>query len=270
MTNLGLVRRLTPNIVLAFDADRAGFNATQRAARIALSLGMDVKIASMPEGVDPADLISKGGNNAWRDAIKNSKHIIEFILERVLKNNDDRKAGREIKEKILPYVDALESSIEKVHFLKRISDLSGIPESALKADLEKVEQDLKYEKKEIEVAVEAESKMHRRDYIERRLSGIAFWKNDKKLEKVLGGVLEKYLAAQNDLIFEAEVFYQNSADLKKDIDELLANLEEEKINEELLRKMQELRMIKDKREEIKLLGEIQDLNKKKHEKKEKE
>ena len=49
VSNLGLIRRLTPNVVLAFDADKAGFNASLRAGRIALSLGMDVKVASMLE-----------------------------------------------------------------------------------------------------------------------------------------------------------------------------------------------------------------------------
>ena len=98
VSNLGLLRRLSSNIVLAFDADRAGFNASARAAKIALSFGMDVKVVSIPEGVDPADLILKEGTDAWRKAIRSSKHIIEFFLERILKNykEDTRKAGREI------------------------------------------------------------------------------------------------------------------------------------------------------------------------------
>ena len=63
-----------------------------------------------------------------------------------------RKAGREIKEKILPFVNALESSIEKMYFVKKISDLSGIPQNALEDDLKKIEQELKYEKEEIKEA----------------------------------------------------------------------------------------------------------------------
>src|SRR3989339_66129 len=98
VSNLELVRRLSNNIVLAFDADRAGFNASNRAAKIALSLGMDVKVVSMPEGIDPADLISKSGSSAWRQVIKDSKHIIEFLLDKALKSvEDERKIGREIK-----------------------------------------------------------------------------------------------------------------------------------------------------------------------------
>ncbi len=268
VSNLGLVRRLSSNIVLAFDADKAGFNASMRAGRIALSLGMDVKVVNMPEGVDPADLINKQGGDAWREAIKNSRHIIEFLLDKVTKNaaGDARKTGREIKEKILPFVNALESSIEKNHFIKKISDSTGIPESALQDDLKKIEQELKYEKEEIQGVKESLTIMYRKDYIERKLLGIALWKKDKELLQSLSGVLDKYKDSENDLIFEAEVFYGNSENLEREIKELLDNLEGEKVNEELLRKMQELRMVKDKDREMKLLKEIQDLNKQKHEK----
>ena len=216
VSNLGLIRRLSGNLVLAFDADKAGANATIRAGKIALSLGMDVKVVEMPEGVDPADLISKSGADAWKEAIKNSKHIIEFLLNKVLKNSggDMRKAGREIKAVILPFVNALESSIEKMHFVKKISDLSGIPQSALQDDLKKIEQEQKYEKEEIKEAGETIETMHKKDYIERKLLGIVLWQ--KTLPKPvidfevifgkLGEAYEKYKDAKEDLIFEAEVF----------------------------------------------------------------
>ena len=283
VSNLGLIRRLSDNIVLAFDADKAGLNASGRAGKIGLSLGMDVKAASMPEGVDPADLISKTGPDAWKEAVRNSKHIIEFLLEKILKSSggDNRKAGREIKEKILPYVSSLESAIERAHFIKKISDASQIPEQALKDDLKKIEQEQKYEKKEIELAKESESKIFRKDYIERRLLGIILWQKTltkpivdiekilKELAVVLNmepdKILEKTKDNAEDLIFEAEVFYNDNENLKKDIIEMLANLEEEKINEEMEKKMQELRMTKNRESETLILKEINELKKRKEE-----
>ncbi len=272
ISNLGLIRRLSANIVLAFDGDKAGFNASMRATRIALSLGMDVKVALMPEGVDPADLISKSGPDSWREAIKNSKHIIEFLLEKVLKNsgNDARKAGREIKEKILPFVDALESSIEKMHFVKKISDASSIPQSALQDDLKKIEHELKYEKREIEKE-ETFTRLDRKDYIERKLLSIAFWQKSlatpvvdfERIFKNLGEVCKKYENIERDLIFEAEIFYDNNKNLEKSIQEMFLNLEEENINEELGKKMLELKQTLNTESEKNILQEINELNKKK-------
>jgi DNA primase len=282
VSNLGLIRRLSTNIVLSFDADKAGANATIRAGKIALSLGMDVKVVEMPEGVDPADLVSKSGADAWKEAIKNSKHIIEFLLNKVLKSTggDMRKAGREIKAVILPFVNALESSIEKMHFIKKISDASSIPQNALQDDLKKIEQELKYEKEEIPArnashsdagGKEAGSHISKKDYIERKLLGIALWQKTLSSPSIdfetilskLGEVYEKYKDAKEDLIFEAEVFYANSDDLKKSVNEMFLNLEEENINEELSKKMLELRRTKEEELGKRILQEINELNKKK-------
>lgn len=262
VSNLGLVRRLSTNIVLAFDADKAGFNATNRAGRIALSLGMDVKVAKMPEGVDPADLISGVGDDrgpeAWKEAVKNSKHIIEFMLHRVilLSSGDMRKAGREIKDKILPYVDALDSSIEQSHFLKKISDVSGIPVPALQEDLKNVAQELKVEKQEIQVIIKKRDDTYRKDAILKKLLGIILWQRTLteqtvNVEQVLQEIsliirssveviLNQFEAVKEDLIFEAEVFYGKKEELDKDMKEMLYNLKEEYLKEELTIKMKEL------------------------------
>ncbi len=281
VSNLGLVRRLSENIVLAFDADRAGFEASLRAAKIALSLGMDMKAATLPEGVDPADLIVKGGPEAWKSAIRSSRHIIEFLLDKVLKDakGDDRKAGREIKEKVLPYINALESSIEKTHFIKKVSGLSGIPENALKEDLDKIKEGEKEEREEIEEIKDSSSKAFRKDYIERRLLGIVLWQKtlDKPsidIERILkdlaeifktepGKILDKIESTKEDLIFEAEVFYAGDADLEKEAKELLNNLKEEFLKEKLFQKMQELNIAeakKDSAHSAVILKEINEIN----------
>ncbi len=274
VSNLGLVRRLSDNIVLAFDADKAGFNASFRAAKIALSLDMDVKVASMIEGVDPADLISKEGASAWRDAIKNSKHIIEFLLDKVLKSNkDERKVGREIKEKILPFVNDLKSAIEKSHFVTLISNKSGIPEVSIIEDLRKVESDLRNEKEDTKIAIENVEKKLRKDPIERRLLGIAFWQEsikDKTIDpelifKKLNKAKEIYINIKEDLISEVENFYSNNENLERDVNEMLLNIEEEYLNEELNRRMIEFHNFKGQKEEIEILKKINEITKKKEE-----
>ncbi len=276
INNLGLICRLSKNIVLAYDADKAGMNASNRFAKIALSLGMDVKIAGMREGIDPADVISKEGKDAWREIIRNSKHFIPFMLELILKelSPDQRKIGRGVRERLLPFLNDLESSIEKSHFIKLISDKSGIAENALIEDLKKVESELKYDKEETEVARENIEKQLRKDPIERRLLGIAFWQegvqnrivDPELIFRKLDKARELYESAKEDLIYEAEAFYLNSENLQKDVREMLLSIEEEYLNEELVKKMIELKNLKNnKKEEIEILQKINEINKKKEE-----
>ncbi|KKQ21439.1 MAG: primase protein [Parcubacteria group bacterium GW2011_GWC1_36_9] len=283
INNLGLICRLSKNIVLAYDADKAGINASNRFAKIALSLGMDVKVADMREGVDPADIISKEGKDAWRQVIRNSTHFIPFILGLILKDafGDERKVrldsarqvGKEIRERLLPFLNNLESAIEKSHFIKLISDKSGISENALIEDLKKVESELKYDKEETEIArVNVEKKL-RKDPIERRLLGIAFWQENMQnktidtefILKKLDKAKEVYKEMKEDLIYEAEEFYLNSENLKKDVNEMLLSIEEEYLNEEMLKKIIELKNPKNKKEEVEILKRISEITKRKEE-----
>lgn len=284
VSNLGLVRRLSNNIVLAFDGDKAGISATERAGKIALSLGMDVKVALLPEGMDPADLISQKGAEAWKLAIKNAKHVIEFVLDKILQkfSNDDRKVGREVREKVLPYVETLPSSIEKIHFLKKISDLTSIPVGALEEDLRKIASKGEMDSREIREIASKEEALRRKDFIERKLLGIVFWQESlnggqdqateilEKISAILDvpsqEIIKKFEANKEDLIFEAEVFYKD-ADFKKDGEELLLNLKEESLKEMIGTKMRELHALEegqDKDKPAHILNEINDINKQIH------
>lgn len=204
-------------------------------------------------------------------------------MDKVLNNykEDTRKAGREIKEKVLPYVDAIESSIEKADFIKKISALSQIREEALREDLARIEKESQYEKEKIEKTKESGNVMFRKDYIERRLLGIILWQKGlsnktvdieritKELSDILNIENDKLLERLNNdkegLIFEAEVFYGGDVDLEKDVEELLANLREEHLKEKLFRKMQELQNSEGKKDLDKsnqILKEINEINKK--------
>ncbi|KKP88625.1 MAG: primase protein [Candidatus Nomurabacteria bacterium GW2011_GWA2_35_80] len=263
------------DLILSHQAGFRNTVASSRAGKIALSFGMDVKVVSMSEGIDPASLISQDGTDAWRTAIRNSKHIIEFLLDKILNSHkeDMRKVGREIREKILPYVDSIESAIEKSHFIKIISNKSGIAENALLEDLKKVQSELKFETEEIRTAKENVEKKMRKDPIERRLLGIAFWQEniqDKTIDpelifQKLDKAKEIYKDIEEDLIYEAEEFYSNSENLQKDVDEMLLNIEEEYLNEELNKKMVELNNFKNKKEEMEILKKINEIIKKKEE-----
>ena len=81
-----LLRRFSSRIVLAFDADAAGAGAAVRGddLRITSELGLDLRVAMMPEGRDPADLVFEDKGDLLRDAVDGSAPITEFRLNRLL------------------------------------------------------------------------------------------------------------------------------------------------------------------------------------------
>ena len=86
---------------------------------------------------------------------------------------------------------------------------------------------------------------------------------DQKIFEKLGDIYKKYESAAQELVFEAEVFYANSENLDKSIQEMFLNLEEENINEELGKKMSELKREPSGESGKRILQEINELNKRK-------
>ncbi|NBD73984.1 DNA primase [Patescibacteria group bacterium] len=129
--HLTLIKRLTGNVVMAFDADRAGLRSAERGTMLALSMGMEVKVASLPPGVDPADLV-KEDPQKWKAAIKGARHIIEVLLEVLAREaKDERQFSTLVRREVLPFVARIQSPIDRAHFTGRIAERLGVPESAV-------------------------------------------------------------------------------------------------------------------------------------------
>ncbi|MEK7148073.1 MAG: toprim domain-containing protein, partial [Patescibacteria group bacterium] len=136
--HLERLKRLSSRIILAFDGDNAGDKAAEKATQSALALGLEVKIAKLPEGKDPADMVS-GNPSEWKEILRSAKPAVEHFLEKLLlSEKDKRKAGKLIVEKLLPLIALLESSMERSHFVSLISKMTGIKEDVVWDDLKRV------------------------------------------------------------------------------------------------------------------------------------
>ncbi|HEY5504841.1 MAG TPA: toprim domain-containing protein, partial [Sedimentisphaerales bacterium] len=119
--------RLSGHARLAFDADKAGLAATERAIPIAQSVGIDLTIISLPEGVkDPDDLIQKDPN-LWQQAIDASKPVVDWILEQYSRREDLTSAAgkRSFTTAALSVVRTLQDVVEQEHYLPKIAEYTS-------------------------------------------------------------------------------------------------------------------------------------------------
>lgn len=126
-----LIKRMTENLVLALDADQAGIKAAGKAARAALQGGLNVKVARLPAGKDPADLILEDAE-AWRTAIRESKDIITFlldVLEEHSKSPDNLR--RSVELVVLPFLSDVQSPIAREQYIREIAQRLKVSESAV-------------------------------------------------------------------------------------------------------------------------------------------
>lgn len=248
VNNLGIVKRLSNNVILAFDSDEAGRKAAMRSARIAMSLGMDVKIADLPEGKDPADLVLSNPES-WKNVLRNSKPVVEFQLDTVLlKKLDPRKLPQALRDNVFPFIAPLTGAMEKAHYIKLIKEKTGIPEESIMTDLSKVEALMKGEVAEVRKEENQKNDSSRLDAISRKLFGLFYFlqKNpdsnidvNSYIESVKKIARERYdnLIKNTDpykdeLLLEAEITFGQRKDLKKELDELMINFEDDLVREE--------------------------------------
>lgn len=153
--HVALLQRLSNRVVLALDADRAGISAVKRAAELMLARGMDVKVARMPDGTDPADMISDDPHK-FKEAIGHSGHVIEYLLD-VLEaaGKDDRTFKLKAREEILPYLVLIPNFIDREHFENLIAGRLGSTKDAVHAEVLKLE--AKKETKKEEIAIVADT-----------------------------------------------------------------------------------------------------------------
>jgi DNA primase len=82
------LRRLAPVAQLALDADNAGQEAMLRAARVASGEDLKLRVAELPEGLDPADLAVREGPDAIRRILERSTPFARFRVLRILAKGD--------------------------------------------------------------------------------------------------------------------------------------------------------------------------------------
>lgn len=132
---LKALARLSGNVRLAYDGDKAGIAATERSIPIAQITGAALTIVSLPEGVkDPDELVQKDPK-LWVKAIEDSQPVIDWVLQQYLSREDVSTAAgkRAFTSAALSVVELLDDAVEKEHYQSKIAQLIGSSLEAVKA-----------------------------------------------------------------------------------------------------------------------------------------
>ncbi len=122
-SHLKSLQRFTGDIRLAFDDDRAGQDAAERAIPLAQDLGLELSFIEIPSGKDPDELI-KQDVELWQKTIDNPKYMVDWLIDRIASTVDLTTAPgkRQFTSRIFEIVNHIKDSVEKEHYLRIISD----------------------------------------------------------------------------------------------------------------------------------------------------
>jgi DNA primase len=91
-----LLRRFGEKVVLAFDSDEAGSKAALRGDELEspFRLDLDLRVADMPDGLDPADLVQEGRADELAKAVKTARPLLERRIEHEVARYERTPEGR--------------------------------------------------------------------------------------------------------------------------------------------------------------------------------
>jgi DNA primase len=154
--HLGIIKRFSNNLILSFDMDLAGNNATKKGIDMALKNGFNVKVISMNSEKDPADIILSSGEDEWKKIIKEAKPINQFYFDLSFKDRDVRSVEdkKKIVSELLPIFKKIDNTIEQTYWIQKLAEKLSIREDDIRQEMKKVN----LPKQEVEVQKEKTGK----------------------------------------------------------------------------------------------------------------
>lgn len=153
--------RLTKNIKLAFDSDRAGVEATERAILITQEMDILLSIINLPEGFKDPDELIKKDKILWKQATEESVPAIDWVLKKYEEDEDlsTSLGKRNYSAAALGLIANLKDKVEQEHYLDLISKIINTSVSTLK---EKMSESniIKPTKKVKEILIEKEDPLN--------------------------------------------------------------------------------------------------------------
>ena len=101
-------------------------------------LDANVKIAAMPPGQDPDDVLRKDPE-LWRQLIENATPLVDYYFARAAEHEDlESAAGKaHFVKQVLPIISEIDNPIERRHYISRLATIAGVTEREIDSQLEK-------------------------------------------------------------------------------------------------------------------------------------
>jgi DNA primase len=152
-TQMRLLKRFSRRVVLALDADVAGYQATMRGLEVARQsmdremdpvfaprglvrfegrLDADIRVATLPEGLDPDELVAEDPG-AWDRLIQQAPAVVDYVMEVLCRDQDldNPKVKSEIANSVLPLIEDVADPVEREAYRQSLARRIRVDERAL-------------------------------------------------------------------------------------------------------------------------------------------
>jgi len=234
-THLGIIKRYSNNLVLAFDMDLAGNNATKKGIDMALNNGFNVKVISMSSEKDPADIILASGEEEWKKIVEEAKPINQFYFDLAFKDIDVNliENKKKIVAELLPIFKKIDNTIEQSYWIENLSNRLSIKEEDIRKEMKKVKLDVEVgnnNQKE-----DLKKQKTKKDLLEEIILSIAIinpslvdkLSDEQKdiFSKEIKEILENKNIDNSRILMSAEILKEDGTDINEEWENCISQLE---------------------------------------------
>ena len=134
-----LMTRYAEQIVLVYDGDKAGQNATQRAIPILEKAGLQVKVLQLKDAKDPDEFLKKFGADRFKLLLEESSNRVEYQLNAIARKYDIREDDQKVKfiNEAAEFISTLSNAVQREVYGHRVAEAAKISYDALKLEVNK-------------------------------------------------------------------------------------------------------------------------------------
>lgn len=129
-----LIKRYVESVVICYDGDKPGIEASYKAARLFQKIGCNVTVAILPEGLDPDAYIKKYGSNSFQHEVIEASHTyMSFLMEYYKKGYNIQNESERIQyiSKIIDEIARLDRPMEREHYTRELAKAHDLSTSTI-------------------------------------------------------------------------------------------------------------------------------------------
>ncbi len=210
-----IIKRMAPEIILCYDGDNAGNNATNSASKIFNDINVTPKVVRLEDNLDPDDYVLKYGKQKMLDKLNNPINIMEYKLNyhKLNKNLSNNFDMSNYVNEMLDEIKKINDDVYKELTIKKLSDESNLSVEFLKSKLENQVQETKpkiVKKVKLNKYDQAETHLlyymlSSKDVIKKYINSKPIFKNEQ--HTYLANSLVNYLKNNNDVNMSSVMTY---------------------------------------------------------------
>ena len=134
---VAILKRHTSNVVVNFDPDTAGANASEKSIALLTEEGFSIKIVTLDDGLDPDRYVRERGVEAYTQALRGARWQADYLIDRARQMFPGAGADQKVKAVnfLLPHIRRIPEKLVRDQFAADAAQKLGIDSAVLREEL---------------------------------------------------------------------------------------------------------------------------------------